>query len=104
MAPLISGKETRPDSEWVAKVIPLHSVSAAYLVPILRPLVPQQGHLAALPCVNTLTIVADFANVRRIETMLQSLDVGPAFKPEPCNGPVAMVAPREGAAPPPPPR
>ena len=49
LAPLISGKETRPDSEWVAKVIPVHSVSAAQLVPILRPLVPQQGHLAALP-------------------------------------------------------
>jgi general secretion pathway protein D len=104
LAPLISGKETRPDAEWVAKVIPVHSVSAAQLVPILRPLIPQQGQLAALPCVNMLTIVDDVAGVKRIESLLQTLDVGPAFKPEPCTGPVAIVAPREGQPPPPPTR
>jgi general secretion pathway protein D len=87
MAPLISGKEAHPDSEWVAKVIPIHNVSAAQLVPILRPLIPQQGQLAALPCVNMLTIVDDFSGVKRIESLLQTLDVGTAFKPEPCNVP-----------------
>jgi hypothetical protein len=53
-----------------------------------------------------LTVVDDFAGVKRIETMLQTLDVGPAFKPEPCGPPPPIGVPREGPvreAPPAPP-
>ncbi len=46
------------------------------LVPLLRPLMPQSGHLAADGCSNTLIIVDTFANVRRIEAVVASLDVG----------------------------
>jgi len=79
--PVISGKEIRPDAEFVSKVITVKNVSAVQLVPILRPLLPQVGHLAAFPCNNRLLIVDMFANVRRIETLVESLDVGEPFKP-----------------------
>jgi len=40
----------------VTQVIKVDNVPAAQLVPILRPLVPQQGHLAAYASTNTLII------------------------------------------------
>lgn len=79
--PVISGKDTRPDAEFVSKVITVKNVSAAQLVPILRPLLPQAAHLAAFPCSNRLLIVDMFANVRRIEQIIESLDVGEPYKP-----------------------
>jgi general secretion pathway protein D len=78
----IIGKETRPDAEIVTKVITVKSIPAAQLVPILRPMVPQFGHLAALPCVNKLIYVDTFANVRRLQGVIDALDVGEPYKPK----------------------
>ena len=85
-SPILSGKESRPDAEVVTTVIRLKNVPAAQLVPILRPLIPQYGHLAALPCSNTLILVDTFGNVKRLEAVIQALDVGDPFKPEKCEG------------------
>src|SRR5207253_10806665 len=82
---VISGKEKRPDAEIVTKVLSAKSLSVVQLVPILRPMIPQYGHLAALPCVNKLIMVDTFANVRRIESVIEALDVGELFKPEKCE-------------------
>ncbi len=82
---LVTGKETRPDAEFVSKVITVKSISAAQLVPILRPLLPQVAQLAALPCVNKLIMVDTFANVRRIEALIEALDVGEPYKAEKCE-------------------
>jgi len=62
-------------------------VPAAQLVPILRPLLPQYAHLAALPYENTLLIVDRYANVKRIEAIVKALDVGTPYKPEKCESP-----------------
>jgi general secretion pathway protein D len=83
--PLVSGKETHPDAEFVSAIITVKSIQAAHLVPILRPLLPQSAHLAALPCVNKLVMVDTFANVRRIESLIASLDVGEPIKPGKCE-------------------
>ena len=48
-------------------------------------MVPQYGHLVALPCVNKLILVDMYANVRRIESVIEALDVGEPFKPEKCE-------------------
>jgi len=82
---LISGNEKRPDAQIVTKVLSAKSLSVAQLVPILRPMIPQYGHLAALPCVNKLIMVDTYANVRRIESVIDALDVGKPFNPEGCN-------------------
>jgi general secretion pathway protein D len=84
--PVISGKEKLPDDEIVTKVLGAKNISVTQLVPILRPMIPQYGHLAALPCVNKLIMVDTYANVRRIEEVIASLDVGEPYKPEKCEG------------------
>ncbi len=64
---------TRPD-DFVTQVIEVNHVSAAQLVPILRPLLPQSGHLAAASESNTLVIADTTANVRRIRAMVDRID------------------------------
>lgn len=89
--PQITGKETRPDAEFVTKVITVKNVPATQLVPILRPMIPQMGHLAALPCVNKLIYVDTFANLQRLQAVIEALDVGEPYKPAKCD---------DGSAPP----
>jgi len=83
--PLLSGRETRPDAEFVGKVITVKNVSAAELVPLLRPIIPQSGHLVALPCVNKLFIVDTFGNIQRVQTIIDALDVGEPRTPGKCD-------------------
>jgi general secretion pathway protein D len=87
--PLITGKEKRPDAEIVTKILSAKNIPVVQLVPILRPMIPQYGHLAALPCVNKLIMVDTFANVRRVEAVIESLDVGEPYKPEKCEARLA---------------
>jgi len=63
-----------PNDELITKVIGLDHVPAAQLVPILRPLVPQQGHLAAYNPTNTL-IITDYAgNIKRLMRIIAGVD------------------------------
>jgi general secretion pathway protein D len=66
-----------PDSdEVVTQVISVRNINAAQLVPVLRPLIPQNGHLVAYPASNML-IVSDRANnIARIIRIVQRLDQG----------------------------
>ena len=60
--------------ELVTQIVQLKSVSAAQLVPILRPLVPQQGHLAAYPASNVLIISDRASNVNRMLRIIERID------------------------------
>lgn len=71
----------------VTAVLHVKSLFAGWFVPILRPLLPQSGHLAALPCTNDLVIVDRFANVRRIESIVRAMDTGVPIKPQACPSP-----------------
>lgn len=84
--PTVTGKESHPDAEYVTRMFTVKNVPAAQLVPILRPLLPQQGHLVAFPCTNQLMIVDTFGNVQRIEKLVQALDVGGSYTPQRCDG------------------
>lgn len=86
--PIVSENEQRPDDQDVTAVVHVKSVPAGWLVPILRPLVPQWGHFAALPCANSLIIVDSFANVRRLEAIIKALDTGAPIKPPSCVVPM----------------
>lgn len=85
--PIVSGTEKRPADEYVTTVIRVKSISAAELIPILRPMVPRQGHLAAMPCSNDLIMVERFANVRRIEAVIKAMDTGAPIKTQSCSVP-----------------
>jgi general secretion pathway protein D len=58
----------------ITRVIAIENVSAVQLVPILRPLVPQYGHLAAYPSSNMLIISDRASNVDRIESIIRRID------------------------------
>ncbi len=60
--------------EIVTQVIQVKNVNAAQLVPILRSLVPQNGHLAAYPPSNILIISDRAANVSRIVKIIRRID------------------------------
>ena len=60
--------------ELVTRVIPIKNVPAAQMVPILRPLVPQQGHLAAYPNSNVLVISDRAANIQRLISIINRID------------------------------
>ena len=83
--PEVMGKESRPEAEFVTKVFVIKSQPAAQMVPILRPMIPQMGHLAAFPCSNRLILVDTFANVQRIQHVIEELDVGEPLKLEKCE-------------------
>ena len=72
-------------SQYVTKVIHVKSVPSANLVPTLRPLIPQQGHLGYVPCTNKLIIVDTYANVERIERIVRELEIDEEYKPEKCG-------------------
>ena len=60
--------------EIVTQVIAVKNVSAAQLVPILRPLIPQYGHLAAYPASNMLIISDRASNVSRMARIIERID------------------------------
>ncbi|MDH5573305.1 MAG: type II secretion system protein GspD, partial [Gammaproteobacteria bacterium] len=61
--------------EMVTQVIHINNIDAAQLVPILRPLVPQQGHLAAYPASNVIIISDSGANIARLNQIIKRIDV-----------------------------
>jgi type II secretory pathway component GspD/PulD (secretin) len=87
--PLAAGKESYPDGEFVTMVIAVKNTMAAGLVPTLRPLLPTYAHLSAIPCSNQLVVVDNFGNVKRLERLIVSLDVGAPYVPRPCQGEAA---------------
>ncbi|MBT8422952.1 MAG: type II secretion system secretin GspD [Gammaproteobacteria bacterium] len=58
----------------VTQVVMVRNIAAAQLVPILRPLIPQYGHLAAHPASNMLIISDRSANVERILSIVRRID------------------------------
>ena len=60
--------------EIVTEVIAVKNVSAAQLVPVLRPLIPQYGHFTAYPGSNMLIISDRANNVNRIIRIIQRID------------------------------
>ena len=59
----------------VTRVIQVQNVSAAQVVPIIRPLIPPQGHLAAYTPTNVLIISDTAANVERIASIIARVDL-----------------------------
>ena len=70
---VISGTSVIND-EYVTQVIRLENVSAAKLIPVLRPLVPQQAHMAAYAPSNAIIISDIRANIDRIAKIIDRMD------------------------------
>lgn len=72
--PTANEKTPGRGDEVVTRVIEVNNVSAAQLVPILRPLVPQQGHMAAYPGTNVLIISDRAENIERLVEIVRRMD------------------------------
>ena len=73
--PTISPGSMRKGEDVVTGVIPVHFVSAAELVPVLRPLLPQDSHMAATAGTNVLVVADTASNVERMLQIVSKLDV-----------------------------
>ena len=71
--PLTRGDE-EPGDQLVTRVLQINYINAAQLVPILRPLVAQQGHLAAYAATNVLIISDRASNIGRIDRIIHQID------------------------------
>jgi len=72
--PTTSDQHPGRGDEMVTRVVEVDNVAAAQLVPILRPLIPQQGHLAAYPQTNVLIISDRARNVERLVSIIRRID------------------------------
>lgn len=68
------GGSGKASDEYVTEVIRLDNISAAKLIPVLRPLVPQQAHMAAYAPSNAIIISDLSANIDRIRSIIQRMD------------------------------
>ena len=66
--------EDASNEDFVTQVIEINNISATQLVPILRPLLPQYGHLAAHAGSNVLIISDRANNVDRIIDIVSRID------------------------------
>ncbi len=64
----------RATDEYVTQVIRLENISAAKLIPVLRPLVPQQAHMAAYAPSNAIIISDVSSNIDRISAIIERMD------------------------------
>ena len=72
-APFASSKK-EPGDQLITRVLKINHINAAQLVPILRPLVAQQGHLAAYATTNMLIISDRASNIKRIDRIIHEMD------------------------------
>ncbi|MFT6275575.1 MAG: general secretion pathway protein D [Halioglobus sp.] len=71
----VSGERTlKNNDEYVTQVISLDNISAAKLIPVLRPLVPQQAHMAAYAPSNAIIISDVSSNINRIRDIIERMD------------------------------
>lgn len=68
------GKSSLTSDEYVTQVIRLENISAAKLIPVLRPLVPQQAHMAAYAPSNAIIISDVSSNIDRIRDIIERMD------------------------------
>jgi len=62
-------------NEIVTDIIKLKYADAGSLIPILRPLVPQRGYLAAHPPSGQIIITDTYKNILNIKQIISSLDI-----------------------------
>ena len=67
-------RSSSTSDEYMTQVIRLENISAAKLIPVLRPLVPQQAHMAAYAPSNAIIISDVSANIDKIRDIIERMD------------------------------
>jgi general secretion pathway protein D len=71
---VVESSRSSDSAEIVTHVMQLENISATKLIPILRPLVPQQSHMAAYAPSNAIIISDTAANISRIRQVIKQVD------------------------------
>jgi general secretion pathway protein D len=69
-----TNKNPGQGDEVVVRVIPLENVSAAQLLPVVRPMLPQWSNISTYMPGNVLILIGHAANLQRIMNVIQSID------------------------------
>ncbi|WP_418296676.1 type II secretion system secretin GspD [Microbulbifer sp. SA54] len=72
--PVADDRTKAPGESLVVRTVKVENISAAQLIAMLRPLIPQTGHLAAYADTNTLIIADRAANIDQIVRLIKQLD------------------------------
>ena len=76
-SPLVEGASKFRGDQMITQVFALKYESAAQLLPVLRPLIAPNNVINAYPNNNTLVITDYAENLKRIDKIIQSIDVAP---------------------------
>ena len=63
-----------PGDEWVTRILTVENTNASRLVPLLRPMIQQAGHLVADSDSNKLIIVAPYGVTERLVEIVDEVD------------------------------
>ncbi|MBY6189297.1 type II secretion system secretin GspD [Microbulbifer agarilyticus] len=72
--PVVDEGSRAPGEALVVRTVRVENISAAQLIAMLRPLIPQTGHLAAYADTNTLIVADRAANIEQIVRLIRQLD------------------------------
>jgi general secretion pathway protein D len=67
--------EAADGEQLITRVIPVANTTAIELVKILRPMIPQYGHIAGLTTPNALIISDHAENIKRLVKIVNSIDI-----------------------------
>jgi general secretion pathway protein D len=69
-----TNKNPGQGDEVVVRVVPLENVSAAQLLPVIRPMLPQWSNISTYMPGNVLILIGHAANLQRIMNVIQNID------------------------------
>jgi general secretion pathway protein D len=75
IAPIVKSNKKYAGNELVTEVVKVKHAEAGYLLPILRPLMPQHGYLSVHRPTNQIVITDHYSNVQRIKQIITWLDI-----------------------------
>lgn len=67
--------------EWVSRIVTVKNLHAPALVPILRPMLPQMGHLVADANSNTILMTGRYGNTKRLASIVADMDAAVKSQP-----------------------
>ena len=71
---IVSKDTTYPEYQYVTDVVKVEKACATRIIPVLRPLVPQQGHMAAYRETNSIILTDTYSNIQKIRGIVKALD------------------------------
>lgn len=72
--PTTMGQRPTGDDTYITQVLKLENISASKVLPTLRPLVPQHGHLSAYDPSNAIIVTDTRSNIMRLKDIIAQID------------------------------